>query len=205
VALAVRFFFGERLSRSTVLGLMIAFTGSLLITFSDGQVLMVSDGQLQFVPQNLLSPPGKADTALFGDLLALTGAITVAGYLLIGRDLRRRLSNTAYVWLVYSAAMLVLVGVVWLSGQSMWGYSAMGYFWILLVALGPQLLGHTSFNWALAHLSATFVALTVLGEPVGSAILAYFIFGETFAPVQLAGLVLLLIGISLGALGEQRA
>jgi len=202
VALAVRFVFGERLSRHTVLGLLVAFGGSLLITFSDGGVLTVQAGRLQFAPQNLLAPAGKADTALFGDLLALSGAITVAGYLLVGRNLRRRLSNTAYVWLVYSAAMVAIVGAVLLSGDSMWGYSAIAYFWIFLLALGPQLMGHTAFNWALAHLSATFVALTVLGEPVGAAILAYLILGETFAPVQLAGFVMLLMGITLGVLGE---
>ena len=76
--------------------------------------------------------------------------------------------------------------------------------WILLLGLGPQLLGHTAFNWALGVLSATFVALAILGEPIGSAILAYFIFGEMFAPLQLAGFVLLLIGIGLGVMGEQK-
>ena len=75
---------------------------------------------------------------------------------------------------------------------------------MLLLAIGPQLMGHTAFNWALAHLSATFVALTVLGEPIGSAILAYFILGETFAPLQLFGFILLMVGIALGVLGEQR-
>ena len=75
------------------------------------------------------------------------------------------------------------------------------YGWLLLLALGPQLMGHTAFNWALAHLSATFVALAILGEPVGSAIFAYFLFGESFAPLQLAGFTLLLAGIGLGILG----
>ena len=86
----------------------------------------------------------------------------------------------------------------------MFGYSWTAYLWILLLALGPQLLGHTSFNWALAHLSTTFVALSILGEPVGSAIFAYFLFGETLEPLQLAGFVLLLLGIGLGILGEQK-
>jgi drug/metabolite transporter (DMT)-like permease len=203
VALAVRFIFGERLSRNTVLGLVAGFTGSLLIAFSDGGILVVTATGIQFNPQVLLAPAGKADTALVGDALALVGAITVAGYLLVGRDLRKRLSNTAYVWLVYTVAMVAMVTVTILSGHAMFGYSWVTYVWMLLLALGPQLMGHTAFNWALAHLSATFVALTVLGEPIGSAILAYFILGETFAPLQLAGFILLLVGIALGVLGER--
>jgi drug/metabolite transporter (DMT)-like permease len=206
VTLAVFLFFGERPSRNTVLGLTAAITGSVLIAFSDGGALVFEPGArppLQFNLRNLIAPTGKADTALFGDGLALAGAVTVSGYLLIGRTLRRRLSNTAYVWLAYSAAMVTLVLVALLAGLPLFGYAWTAYFWIMLLALGPQLLGHTAFNWALAHLSTTFVALSILGEPLGSAIFAYFIFGEAFVPVQLAGFVLLLVGIGMGVLGER--
>jgi drug/metabolite transporter (DMT)-like permease len=207
VALAVFFLFGERPSRSTVLGLAAGFSGSVLIAFSDGGILAIdlsAASPVQFNWQNLVEPRDKADTALLGDGLALIGAVTVAGYLLVGRNLRIRLSNTAYVWLVYSAAMVVMVLATLLNGYSLLGYSWTTYFWLFLLAIGPQLLGHTAFNWSLAHLSATFIALSILGEPLGSAILAYFIFGETFAPVQLLGFVLLLAGIALGVLGEQQ-
>jgi drug/metabolite transporter (DMT)-like permease len=204
VALVVRYIFGERLARNTVLGLIVGFSGSLMIAFSDGGILVLGTSGLKFNPQNLLAPVDKADTALFGDTLAIIGAITVAGYLLVGRSLRRRLSNTAYVGLVYAAAMVVMVAIIMISGYSMFAYSWTTFLWMFLLAMGPQLLGHTAFNWALAHLSATFVALTVLGEPIGSAILAYFILGETFAPLQLLGFILLMVGIALGVLGEQR-
>jgi drug/metabolite transporter (DMT)-like permease len=206
VALAVFFFFGERPSRNTLIGLSVAMAGSILIAFSDGGVLVIDPAAsptLQLNWQNLIAPAGQADTVLFGDFLALLGAVTVSGYMLIGRTLRRRLSTTAYVWLAYTAAAGALLLVTLLAGLPLWGYSWQAYLWILLLALGPQLLGHTSFNWALAHLSTTFVALAILGEPVGSAIFAFFLFGETFAPVQLAGFVLLLVGIGLGILGEQ--
>jgi drug/metabolite transporter (DMT)-like permease len=206
VALAVFLFFGERPSRNTLIGLSAAMVGSILIAFSDGGVLIFEPAgslTVQFNWQNLIAPAGQADTALFGDFLALLGAITVSGYLLIGRTLRRRLTTTAYVWVAYTAAAVVLLLVALLAGVPLWGYSWQAYVWILLLALGPQLLGHTSFNWALAHLSTTFVALAILGEPVGSAIFAFFLFGETFEPAQLGGFVLLLAGIGLGILGEQ--
>ena len=204
VALAVLFFFCEKLSRTTILALIIAFSGSLLIAFSDGGILVITSSGIQFNLQNLIAPTGKADTALFGDMLALIGAITVAAYLLVGRNLRAHMSNAPYVWLVYTAAMVTMVTVTLISGLSLFNYGWMIFFWMLLLGLGPQLLGHTAFNWALGVLSATFVALTVLGEPIGSAILAYFIFGETFQTVQLIGFALLLAGIALGVMGEQQ-
>lgn len=206
VTLAVFLFFGERPSRNTMIGLAAAVAGSVLIAFSDGGALVFDPAArpaLQFDWQRLVAPRDKADTALFGDGLALAGAITVSGYLLVGRILRTRLSTTAYVWLAYSAAMVSLILLTVLAGLPLFGYSWAAYGWIFLLALGPQLVGHTAFNWALAHLSTTFVALSILGEPVGSAIFAYFLFGEAFVPVQLAGFVLLLVGIGMGILGEQ--
>jgi drug/metabolite transporter (DMT)-like permease len=204
IALAVFFLFGERLSRNTLIGLAAALAGSVLVAFSDGGVLVIEAGpMIQFNWQNLLTPAGKADTALLGDGLALVGAFMASAYLLVGRNLRTRLSTMAYVWLVYTAAMVTLVGFSLLAGPPLFGYTWLVYLWIFLLAIGPQLVGHTSFNWALAHLSTTFVALSILGEPIGSAIFAYFLFGETFAPIQLVGFVLLLAGIGMGVLGEQ--
>lgn len=70
------------------------------------------------------------------------------------------------------------------------------------MAVGPQLLGHSSYNWSLKHVSPTFIAVVTLGEPVGSALLAWLFFGEAFAPLQAVGFVLLLAGIYLAARGE---
>jgi drug/metabolite transporter (DMT)-like permease len=207
VALVVFLLFGERLSRYTRLGLGAALAGSLLITFSDSEVLKLDPTATQWLQinwQHLTAPADKADTALLGNGLALLGAISGAGYFLVGRTLRAQLSNTAYVWLVYTAAAMVLVSVTLLAGQPLTGYAGPVYLWLILVGVGPQLLGHTAFNWALAYLSATFVVLSILGEPLGSAIFAYFIFGEAFTLLQLAGFALLLMGIGLGVLGEQK-
>jgi drug/metabolite transporter (DMT)-like permease len=206
IALAAFIFWGEHPSRYTIIGVAAAITGSMFIAFSDGGVLTVGAGTtptIQFNWQKLMAPAGKADTALWGDMLALVGAVTGSAYFLVGRTLRTHLSTIVYVWLAYSAAMVTMLIVTPLAGLSLFGYPWQAYLWILLLALGPQLLGHTSFNWALAHLSTTFVALSILGEPIGSAIFAYFLFGETFAPIQLLGFVLLLVGIGMGALGEQ--
>lgn len=142
----------ESLTRWTVVGILAAAVGGALIGFADlGQ--------------------GGAES-LQGDALALAGAVTVSGYLLIGRRLRRRLSTLAYISLVYSTAALVLLILAWVMGASLLGYSWRGYALVILLAAGPQLIGHSSYNWALRYLSATFVTITLLAEPIGATLLA---------------------------------
>lgn len=185
VGLASLLIFRERLAWPTLLGIGLTLGGTLLIGVSD-------------------STSSSAPNPLLGNGLALVGAAAGSGYLLIGRNLRRRVSVLAYIWLVYSAAAVVLLLWLALAGQTLFGLSPLAYLLILGLAVGPQLLGHTSFNYALSSLSATFVAVAILGEPIGSALLALLLFGETFAPLQLLGFVLLLIGIGVAALGERR-
>jgi len=108
----------------------------------------------------------------------------------------------AYVWLAYGAAALILVLACGVAAVPLTAYGASAYLFALGLALGPQLLGHTAYNWSLKHVSPTFVAVVTLGEPVGSALLAWLFFGESFAPLQGAGFVLLLGGIYLAARGE---
>jgi drug/metabolite transporter (DMT)-like permease len=185
VGLASLLLFRERLTWPTMAGIGLTLIGTIFIGLSD-------------------SASSSAPNPTLGNSLALIGAAAGSGYLLIGRNLRRRVSVLAYIWLVYSSAAVVLVCWALLAGQSLLGLSPVAYLLILGLAIGPQLLGHTSFNYALSALSATFIAVAILGEPVGSAILALLIFGETFAPLQLLGFILLLTGIAIAALGERR-
>jgi drug/metabolite transporter (DMT)-like permease len=138
-----------------------------------------------------------------GNTLALLGAMAASAYLLIGRAVRNAVSLKAYVWIAYTAAAVVL----WLSLLASSGFPALtATAWALIaaLALGPQLLGHTAFNWVLRRASATFVALAILGEPIGSALLAWWLLDEEFAALQLAGFVLLLVGIFVAARAESR-
>ena len=144
-----------------------------------------------------------ANNPLLGNLLALLGSLTMCGYLLLGARLRVHVSVLAYIGVVYAVAALCLMALALATGTRMSGYS---YFaWILLaaMALGPQLLGHGAFNYALKHVSATMIALAVLGEPIGSTVLAWLLFGEAVGPVKLAGMALLLGGIFLAARSER--
>ena len=186
VALISAIVLRERPGGKALTGVVLTLAGSMLVFAADSG--RISDG---------MSP-------LFGNALALVGALAASGYLLVGRALRARVSLTAYIWLAYSAAAVLLVSAATFSGISVGALPGAAWIFMLALALGPQLIGHTTFNWALRRLSATFVAIAILGEPVGSALLAYFFFGEQFATLQFVGFVLLLLGIFVAAREESR-
>jgi drug/metabolite transporter (DMT)-like permease len=142
--------------------------------------------------------------AFLGDLLALLGAFAAAGYLLIGRNLRVRVSLTSYVFVVYGIAAIILVGIMFAAGQSPFGYSPETYLWLLLLGLIPQLIGHSTYNWALAFLTAAYVSIALLGEPIGSSILAYFFLEEVPSTLMICGAVLILSGIYIASRSEKR-
>jgi len=189
VGLASLLILGERMGPRTI--------GGIALTLAGGACIFASDSSA--------GSAGLQPDPLRGNLLALLGALAASAYLLIGRALRPRVGLLVYIWLTYGTAALVLMMVVGIAGYPLAGYSALAYAAMIGLALGPQLLGHTAFNWALRHVSATFVAVSILGEPIGSALLALLIFDEGFAPLQLAGFALLLAGIFLAAGGEQDA
>lgn len=185
IALVSWLLFRETLSRWLVFGIAAAVAGSALIFLSDSQAASAL----------------TSSNAVPGNALAVAGSITVCGYLLIGRRLRKRVSLLPYIWLVYSSAAAVLMLMAVASGAALTGFSLLAWACLAGLALGPQLLGHSAFNWALKHVSATFIAIVILGEPIGSALLAWLIFDERFAPLQLAGFCLLLAGIFLASRG----
>jgi drug/metabolite transporter (DMT)-like permease len=184
IAAASWVLFRERPGAGLVLGIVLALAGSVAI-FAAGA-----------------TRPVGAHPEL-GNSLALVGSIMVSGYLLIGRSLRRRLALLAYIWLVYTAAAIVLLAAVLATGGPMLGFGTTAYALLLALAVGPQLGGHTAFNWALRYLSPAFIAIAILGEPIGAAILAFLILGERVAPLELAGFVLLLLGIYRAARSER--
>jgi drug/metabolite transporter (DMT)-like permease len=130
-----------------------------------------------------------------GDGFALLGAIAASGYLLIGRKMRRDQNLFSYIFPVYATAGLILILLSFVFQKSFWGYSHSAYLFLFLLALIPQLIGHTTFNWALKYLPASMVAIAILGEPVGSTILAYFILGEGLTTWKTLGGVSIFAGI----------
>lgn len=181
VAILSPFLLRDRLSRWVILGLVLAFSGGFLVS----------------VTGKAGDPPTRPD-ALLGNSLAVLGAVMIAFYLLIGRQLRVRLSVIPYVWLVYSATALILLVTSIISGETaqISHLPTSVFLWLLLMAIIPQLVGHSAFNYALGFLPATYVSMMTLGEPIGSGILAIILLGEWPTVLQVVGAALILTGIA---------
>ena len=188
VALLSPIFLKEKLAHSAFLGLGLTLLGATIIAMSG--VCVWDRGISCLYLSDLLH--GRA---MWGNFLALIGAWAVTGYLMIGRRLRVKVSIIPYIFLVYSVAALVLVTVMFAAGESPFGYQPKTYIWLLLLAFLPQLVGHSIYNWSLRFFPVAIVAVTTLGEPIGSSILAYFILQEKPGLAILLGGVLILIGI----------
>jgi drug/metabolite transporter (DMT)-like permease len=181
VGLLAPFLLHETVSRTMFGGILVAFAGSSVIALGDAR---------------------GGDAPLLGDFLALLGAIGVAGYMMLGRALRRKLSLLTYIFVVYSVAAVALLAAALLTSQPMLGLPPRAYAWILYLALGPQLVGHTSFNWALRYLSAAFVAVALLGEPIGASLLAWLLLHEPPTILEVLGGALILTGVALASREE---
>jgi drug/metabolite transporter (DMT)-like permease len=187
----------EKITPMIIIGMLLALAG--------GGIVAVSDS-CTFVAGQLSCPPvGEflRGSAFLGNFLAVFGAWMAAGYILIGRRLRAKMSLVPYIFVVYGMAAVVLIAVMFGMGKSPTGYPPLAYLWLVLLALVPQLLGHTSFNWALRYLPASFVSVTLLGEPIGSTILAVLFLQETPGWSKIGGAVLILVGIYLAAMGDK--
>lgn len=178
VALLAGLFLRERLGGWMWVGLAVALGGGVLIAVSDAGADFSLTG-----------------TALQGDLLALLGAAAVAVYMVVGRAVQARLPFLVYITLVYTGATLTLWGAFFLFGVPLVTYAPPAYLWLGLLALVPQLIGHSAYNYALKYLPSTYVSLTVLAEPVGSIALAMLFLQEFPAPLTLVGAGLILVGL----------
>jgi len=190
VAILSPLLLNERLTRVAIIGLGLAILGGTVIGLSDA--CDIQNG-LQ-CPQMRQVLEGRA---VWGNFLALCGALAVSGYLIIGRKVRAKMSLIPYIFLVYGISAIVLNIFMFASGNSPLGYSTTAYGWIFLLAVLPQLIGHSMFNWLLKYLSATMVAVTTLSEPIGSAVLAYIFLKESPSFAVVIGGVFILIGIYL--------
>ena len=189
VALLAPLTLKEPVRRVVLAGMGLTLLGGVIVGLSDS--CAPASGGLQCPPFSDFA----AGEAFLGDILALVGALTGAGYLLVGRRLREKISLIPYIFLVYSVAAIFLLIYMFSAGESLAGQPARVYLWLLLLALVPQLLGHSTFNWALRYLSAAYVSITLLGEPIGSALLAYFLLGEVPSVMMAFGAILILFGI----------
>ena len=175
-----------RPSRAVIIGLLAAVAGGVIIGFPAGD-----------------APVPLGSNPLLGGVLALCGAGSLAVYLVVGRGIRPKLPLLPYIWMVYGSGALIAFTVVLLSRTQVAGYEPEGYLWVFAVALIPQLIGHSSFNYTLKHLSATFVGIAGQLEPAASALMAVFVFNEVPHEMQIIGSGLMLVGVILAITGQE--
>ncbi|MFB5285234.1 DMT family transporter [Peribacillus sp. Hz7] len=168
------FFFKERFSVKVLISGAIAIIGSVIISWGDFRI---------------------SGWALFGDLLALIACALATSYLLVGQDVRKRISSTTYTFIVYLFSTIVLFIYVIVAQQPLRGYPVSDWMYFILLAIFPTLLGHSLFNWAIKWLSTTTISMAILLEPVGATILAYFLFGEKVIWTQLLGGAVICYGL----------
>jgi drug/metabolite transporter (DMT)-like permease len=173
-ALGGRFLYGERLRPRALTGIAVTVAGAAVI--SGGDVAL-------------------SGRAALGDLLALVGAVAGGAYFLIGRSLRRDLSLVPYVTIVYATCSLVLLPVVLASGAATTGFPVKTWVMFALLALVPQIMGHTVFNYLLRFMDPTIVAIAIMGEPVGATVLALAFYQEIPPWTAVAGGIVVLAGI----------
>lgn len=186
VAVGAWLLLGERVTRRGAVGIVVALVGMAGLSFGPA---------IRAAVDPTVASTGAAVGTQYGNLLALIAAVAVAGYYLAGRSLRRRLGVVPYATVVYTVCALVLLAVAIGRGTALLAYPL--HEWLLFagMALGPGVLGHTVINWALGHLESHVVSVTLLGEPIGSTVLAALLLAETPTVGTLVGGAVVLAGI----------
>ncbi|HET7323890.1 MAG TPA: DMT family transporter [Halococcus sp.] len=183
VAIGAALFLTEHVTRKTIVGMVVALCGIAVLSIG-----------------NALTGANITGTApLYGNALALVGAVCAAGYVLAGRSLRQRIPLIPYVIVVYSVCTVVLLALTVESGAALLDYPTHEWLLFLGMAIGPGIFGHTVLNWALAHVESSVVSVSLLGEPIGSALLALVLLGEVPSAITVVGGAVVLLGISVTA------
>lgn len=167
-------FFEERVGKTFWAGLILSVAGALILGWNN-----LKGGGFEWK----------------GDILALSGAVSVAGYFLIGSRLRKRLSLLSYIFPVYSVSAVLLAGTAVIAGHSLAGHPFNTYLFCFLMAVICQLIGHSSFNWALKRLKAPIATTAIIGEPVGASLIAYVILNEIPSGMEIVGGMVILAGL----------
>lgn len=178
------FIFKERFSKGAIMGCLVAIAGSIIIGLQDFQI----SGQ-----------------ALFGDILAFIAAGIITAYFFVGQHIRKRLSLIPYAIIGYGSSAVIL-GIFAFSQQTpFFNYSAQTWWSFIGLAFIATILGQTVFNWLLKWLSTSIVSMAILGETIGTCLLAYFILDEVISLQQGIGIAFILCGLTLFLLQQRNA
>lgn len=170
------FFFKEKFTVRAILCGLMALAGSFIISWGDFKI---------------------SGSALYGDILALIACALITAYLMFGQTVRQRVSLITYTFVVYMISTITLFFYVIFKNEPFLPYPTSDWVFFILLALIPNLLGHTLFNWTIKWLSTSTISMAILLEPVGATILAYYLLGEGIIPSQITGGLIIIVGLSL--------
>jgi drug/metabolite transporter (DMT)-like permease len=151
------YFLKEKLSWVNALGIAISLAGVGLLVI----------GNYGFAAFGL-------DT-IEGNILAVLGGIAAGLYILGGRKLRKTVSTVSYAFVVYAVGTITLFFICLVLSAPVYNLTITDYEIILLMALVSGIFGHTIYNWSLGYIRASVMSVALLGEPIGSSLLAYAI------------------------------
>ena len=170
------FLFKERFTKGAVIGCLIAISGSIVIGWQDFQI---------------------SGDALYGDILAFMAAGIITAYFFISQHIRKDLSLIPYSVISYGSSACFLGIFAYMQQQSFIHYATQTWLSFIGLAFIATILGQTIFNWLLKWMSATVISMSILGETIGTCVLAYFILSETITLQQALGISIIFIGLAL--------
>ena len=170
------FLFKERFNTGAIISSIVALIGSFIIAWGDFQISM---------------------QALYGDLLAFIAAGFITAYFFIGQHMRQKLAVVPYSILGYAASAFFLAVYALSQQLSFIDYSQSTWTAFLGIAFISTILGQMLLNWLLKWLSTSVISMSILGETIGTCILAYFILGEIITLRQGIGIIVTLAGLGL--------
>ena len=186
LALASTYILKEHVSRVTWIAIAAGTLGVIIMTWSDA------------------SGGGQGPNPLLGNALALLGAVFYVVHILLGRVLRRQLDWLDYVFPMYTVCGVFTLVIGATQGGAVLGYPAYIYGLCFLMAAGPQMLGHGSFNLAVRYISPAWIGLIHLLEPVGASILAVILFAEVPNATSMGGMMLVLLSVAFAIVHQSR-
>ncbi len=176
IVLGSYFLFKEKTAKKVSIGILVTFIGCVIVSIGDSTL---------------------GTNILLGDILAVSGAILITGYFMIGRIVRQMLSVNTYTFLVYTSGFITLMILSFITKTPLYPYPVREVLIGLGMAVLCTILGHSIFNWALQYVKATFVSTATLGEPVGATIWAMLLFQEFPTLWQIGGSLVIIFGIYL--------
>lgn len=170
-----RFVSNKSITKNAIIGCTISLIGCAIIGWGDFQI----SGQ-----------------SLWGDILALVAGGVISLYFFVGETVRKSISAITYSVLSYLISAALLIIYILLQGSSLAGYTELTWQAFIGLAFISTIGGQFVFNLLLKNVPASAVTMSILGEPIGTCILAYFILHEAVVMQQFIGMVVIMLGMS---------